>query len=89
MAKQRKTREQKIAASQKHQHNTIQYSLNYIKQKTEEKQKMTHVSPVMPYAYVASDLKKTMNVCFSFILVEIALFLLLQHQLVRIPGVVY
>ena len=87
MAKQRKTREQKIAASQKHQHGQLQYSLSYIKPTTQTKQPTTHTQST--YTYVNIDVRKTFMVCLSFIAIEIVLFFLLQHQLVKIPGVSY
>lgn len=85
MSKQRKTREEKIAAREKHKSLSFTYSLSSMPFQTHPIAR--NESGV--YNYVLSDLKKTMTISIILVILQIALSYLLLHRVVTIPGVSY
>jgi hypothetical protein len=85
MPKQRKTRQEKISTQIKRQQSQFSYSFSPVS-KTVTFQ--THEQK-NAYAYVSSDVRKTFIISASLICLQIILFFLLQHHVVKIPGVTY
>lgn len=88
MAKRKKTREQKIAATAKRQEAHLSYSLD-IPALTKVSLEKPHHTTYASYTYVIADLKKTLYVTAAIVVAEVILFFLLQHRVINLPGVVY
>jgi hypothetical protein len=87
MAKQRKTREQKISTSEKRQQGQFVYSLA---KPTLIKEAQVNFQKTLPsYSYVYNDLRKTIIVCGAIVAFQLILFFILQHHVITIPGVSY
>ncbi len=88
MAKHRKTKEQKIAASQKRDLNQFAYSFTNLSE-DKKTNPVIHHPKTTSYSYVYNDLKKTLTVCAIVIAFQLFLFFILQHHIFMIPGVSY
>src|SRR5258706_3046861 len=101
MAKSRKTREQKIAASQRHQQvsQQVTYSLHNISlsnQTSSQKLPQTKVTAheyASAYSYATihtnRDLQKTFFISCTLIGLELLLFFVLHQHILKIPWAVY
>ena len=91
MPKLRKTREQKIAAAQRHQQiaQHLTYSLHTIQT---TKPITTEKSPkTLPniYTYTNKDLQKTFIISFTLIALELLLYLSLHQHILKMPWAIY
>ncbi len=86
MVKQRETREEKIAATQKHQQQ-FQYSLTSLPEKLPVHAITKAATPVQ--GYVKKDLQKTFFISLFLITGEITLYILITQHVLKLPWNLY
>lgn len=98
MAKKRKTREQKKLADLRHSftHSLVEKPATFeAKIQLQPKDIVSSVQKSQPtkivnaYPYLMKDLSKTATLTLSIIAVQIILFFLLTHHILKIPGLSY
>jgi len=89
MPKHKKTREQKIAASLKHQQQPQQfhYSLTPLQQDAQTVPHTTTLS--VTEGTVAKDLQKTLFISVFLIACEVIFYILLHKHLLKVPWTLY
>jgi len=89
MAKLRKTRAQKEAATEKRQQFTYSFNPKISPAPVHNKPVIAHKLSAITTAHVKNDLQKTLFTSLFLIAMQIILLSLLQHHIVKIPGASY
>jgi hypothetical protein len=93
MPKHKKTREQKIATSQKHhqqnQPTQFHYSLTGLQQHMPDIAKAVTVSVAVADNSIAKDLKKTLFISLFLVAGEVLLYMLLHQHILKLPWTFY
>lgn len=95
MSKKRRTRKEKIAASQKQDFSNVFSVLTPSSLKIETSVRSGSVGPQAvsrlqhDYSYVLSDIRKTSSIIFGLAILNIAIFALLKLNIVNLFGIVF